>query len=57
MKLFNARIDDTGEEVCVVARTGNHAADVLVTFWMARTMEGPRAFSIGRGAPSGYQDD
>lgn len=57
MKLFNARIDATGEELCVVARTMNHAADVVVTFWVARTMEAPGAFSIGRGAPAEYRDD
>lgn len=57
MKLFNARIDDTGEEFCLVARTMNHAADVFVTYWVAHNLEAPGAFSIGRGAPAEYRDD
>jgi hypothetical protein len=57
MKLFNVTINDTGEELCVAARTMDHAAEVLITFWLARTGNAPGQFSVGRGALSAYGDD
>lgn len=57
MKMFNVYIVETGEELCVAARTTDHAAEVLVTFWCARCGHAPGEFHIGRGAPSAYQND
>ena len=57
MKLFNVHIVESGEELGVVARTTDHAAEVFVTFRLARTGSAPGEFSIGRGAPVSYQDD
>lgn len=54
MNLYHATITDTGEELCVTARTTDHAAEVFVTFWIARTGSAPGEFSVGRGAPIGY---
>jgi hypothetical protein len=57
VKLFNVHVAGTGEVLCVAARTSHHAAEVFVTFWLARTGDAPGEFSIGRGAPSEYQGD
>lgn len=52
MKLFNVNVTDTDEEFCVAARGFDHAAEVFITFWAARTGDAPGEFSIDRGAPS-----
>lgn len=57
MKLFNVHVVGTGEVLCVAARTSHHAAEVFVTFWLARTSDAPGEFSIGRSAPPEYQGD
>lgn len=57
MNLFTVQIAGTGEELCVAARTTDHAAEVLVTFWCARCGHAPGEFHIGPGAPSAYQND
>ncbi|HTG37404.1 hypothetical protein [Sphingomonas sp.] len=55
MNLFNALIVQTGEELCVAARDVDHAAEVFVCFWAARTGGAPGDFAIGRGAPPAYR--
>jgi hypothetical protein len=55
MHLFNVTVAETSEELCVAARTTDHAAEVFVTFWIARTGSAPGEFSLGRGAPNGYR--
>lgn len=57
MKLFNVFITDTGEELCIAARNKDHAAEVFVTFWFARTGEAPGEFHLGAGAPETYAID
>ena len=57
MKLYNAHIHDTGEELCVAARSADDAAEVLVTFWCARSGTMPGRFYITAGAPPLYKGD
>ena len=57
MKLFNIFVVQSGEELCVAARTSDHAAEVFVTFWLSRTAEAPGEFHVGRGAPEAFKDD
>ena len=51
MNMFNVCIVQTGEEICVAARTWDHAAEVFITFWITRTGSAPGEFHIGTGAP------
>jgi len=57
MRLYTAQITATGEELCIAARTMNHAADVFVTFWIARTGDAPGQFYISDGPPSAYANN
>lgn len=57
MNLFNAHIVQTGEELCIAAGTTDHAAEVFVCFWAARTGGAPGEFAIGRGAPPEFLGD
>lgn len=57
MNIYNARIDRTGEELGIVARTMDHAAEVFVCFWIARTGSPPGKFDIGSGPPSPLIDN
>lgn len=57
MKVFNAYVVQTGEEVCVIARSADHAAEVFVTFWIARTGDAPGEFHVEQGAPGALKDD
>lgn len=57
MKIYTAQIIETSEEVCVVARTIDHASEVLVTFWFARTGSAPGRYDVEAGAPTAYQND
>lgn len=57
MNLFYAYIVHTGEELCIAARTANHAVEVLMTFWVARTGSAPGEFNIGHGASGPYEDN
>jgi hypothetical protein len=54
MNLFEVTVAETGEDLCVAARTMDHAAETFVTFWVARTGSAPGEFHIGRGAPLVY---
>ncbi len=54
MKLFNARIAQTDEELCIAALSADHASEVFVCFWVSRTGGLPGDFMIGRGAPLDY---
>lgn len=56
MKLYTAHITATGEELCIAARTFNHAADVFVTFWIARTGDAPGQFYISDELASEYEN-
>ena len=56
MHLYTAHITNTGEELCVAARTPHHGAEVLATFWIARTGAHPGRFFIKDGPPSTYED-
>lgn len=57
MKLYTATVVETGEQLCIAARTSDHAAEVLVTFWCARSGRMPGTFEIERGAPAVYRDN
>lgn len=57
MKLFNIYVVQSGEELCVAARSSDHAAEVFVTFWLSRTSDAPGEFHVGRGAPEAFKDD
>ena len=57
MKLYNVNIHETGEQLCIAARSADHAAEVLVTFWCARSGTMPGRFDVGPGAPAAYGDD
>lgn len=57
MKLYSVRICETGEELCIAARTADHAAEVLTTFWCARTGMVPGRFEIEPGPPTAYRND
>lgn len=56
MNLYTV-ITDTGEMVCIAARTIDHAAVAFISVWMGRTGAHPGAFSITMGAPKAYEDD
>ena len=56
MKLYNVCIRETEEELCVAARYADHAAEVIVTFWFARTGCAPGRFDVQAGAPAAYRD-
>ncbi|WP_057883652.1 hypothetical protein [Tsuneonella troitsensis] len=57
MKLYSIHIRETGENLCVAARSADHAAEVLVTFWCARSGTMPGRFYITAGAPPLYKGD
>ena len=57
MKLYTVNILDTGEELCVAARSTDQCAEVVVTFWIARSGGAPGEFSVERGAPADYRND
>lgn len=57
MNLYNVRIRETGEEVCVAARSADHAAEVIVTFWCARSGTMPGRFDVEAGASPAYKND
>jgi hypothetical protein len=57
MKLFNITIGETGEELCVAARTMDHAAEVFTCFWVARCGSAPSQFSVGKGPPAAFKDE
>lgn len=57
MKLYTVKIVETGEELCVGARTADHAAEVLVTFWAARSGTMPGTFEVEPGAPVTFRDN
>lgn len=57
MKIYNAHMAETGEELGVVARTMNNAAEALVCFWVSRTGSPPGAFVIGSGPPPFLQSN
>jgi hypothetical protein len=57
MKLYNVHILETGEELCVAARSADHAAEVIVTFWFARTGSAPGRFDVQAGAPPAYSEN
>ena len=57
MKLYSIPIHETGEELCIAARTSDHAAEVLVTFWFARTGSAPGRFNVQAGAPLAYKNN
>jgi len=56
MKLYSVQICETGEELCIAARTNNHAAEVLTTFWCARSGMMPGRFEIEPGVPDAYSN-
>lgn len=56
MKLYSIRIRETGEVLCVAARTCDHAAEVLATFWFARSGTMPGRFEVRPGAPGTYRN-
>ncbi len=55
MKMFNVYIVETGEELCVAARSTDHCAEVFVTFWISRSGQAPGEFHVGTDAPDSYQ--
>ena len=55
MNLYEVEINETGEVLCVAARNYNHAADVMVTFFIARTASAPGMFSIIRSPGKAYK--
>lgn len=55
MNAYKVKIQNTGEEVCVVARSMPHASDVLVSFWFFRCGKAPGEFQIETGAPTEYR--
>jgi hypothetical protein len=57
MNLYSIHIRETGEKLCVAARTSDHAAEVLVTFWCARSGTSPGTFEVEPGAPASYKND
>ena len=57
MRLHNVYIVQTGEELCVAARTTDHAAQVFITFWIARTGDAPGEFHVGVDDPEYYEND
>lgn len=57
MNLYTTHIRETGEELCVAARSADHAAAVLVTFWCARSGTMPGRFEVEAGAPPIYKND
>ena len=57
MKIFTIRHTKTDEIICIAARTTNHAAQVFVSFLLARTGSAPGEFHVERGAPPGYVDN
>lgn len=57
MKLYTVTIVETGEQLCIAARTSDHAAEVLVTFWAARSGTMPGRFNVQPGIPAAYRDN
>lgn len=57
MKLYTVTIVETGEQLCIAARTSDHAAEVLVTFWAARSGTMPGRFDVQADAPLTYCDN
>lgn len=57
MKLYNVCIRETEEELCVAARSADHAAEIIVTFWFARTGCAPGLFDVQAGIPDAYRDN
>lgn len=57
MKLYNIAIEETGEELCVAARSVEHAAEVIVTFWCARSGTMPGRFDLKSGALPAYKNE
>jgi hypothetical protein len=55
MRLYGAYVVQTGDELCVAARTADHAAEIFVTFHIARTGAVPGEFQIGSRAPAAYE--
>lgn len=57
MKLYTVTIVETEEQLCVAARSADHAAEVLVTFWCARSGTMPGRFDMQAGAPAVHRDN
>jgi hypothetical protein len=57
MKIYGIHIRETGEELCIAARSADHAAEVLVTFWCARSGTMPGRFDVEAGAPPAYKNE
>lgn len=57
MKMFAIEIALTGEQLCVAARNRDHAAQVFVTFWIARTGSAPGTFTVAAGLPEAFNGD
>ena len=46
MKLFHAYAHTNALEVCIVARSGSHAAEIFLTYWTGEYGDAPGAFDI-----------
>lgn len=57
MQLYTIQHIETDEVLCIAARGINHAAQVFVTFLMARTGSAPGRFDVERVPPSDYAGD
>lgn len=57
MNFFTVNIVQTGEELCVAARTSDHAAEVFLTFWCARTGQAPGEFHVRTEPAKAYENN